>query len=225
MGKVSKNGKPLGRPPAKAKVGFKKHGGFAKGCSGNPFGRPRLVPAPTNELRALMEKEFNITIGKKTYAKMTGASLLALRAYELAVVKGDAQLIKMIFDRLDGRLLDGKPPDQQKKPKVIEFVYSNEQGNNISNDIDTNKDTTTTQGGALDSDQPGGREQTSTGNEANSIDIPANILGEKGENTEGEDEEEEDENETEIEVEESNGSREVKMLEGPEMVKRKSRVY
>jgi hypothetical protein len=160
-----------GKPGRKPKI--KTDGRWKPGQSGFPIGKaPKVkgaIELTTAALRTIMEKSFEIEVKDKVY-QGTGAEILALRTYELAVIKGDAALIKMIFDRIDGKLVDSgkqQPGTDSRQGRIVEFHYSKEDKASIPPPLP----------GA---EPQGGRERGMGETDDNSRYMPANLLGEKG---------------------------------------------
>lgn len=178
---------------------------WQKGQSGNPNGRPPALTSITKAIRNVMNVEATIEVGKVKYTG-TYAEILAKRIVELAVTKGDSQLIKLIVDRIDGRLIDNKkdtPPGQAGRGNIV-FNYSS---------VDNAGDVENAPAPAPEDE----REHLNNDNESNSKYVLANISGENRGNFEANVEE------TEAKIEPVNVV--VKREPEAEITRRKSRVY
>lgn len=80
---------------------------FQPGQSGNPGGRPKGAISLSTQLRKALKQK--ITLGDGT--KMSAADVVIRKAIQGAM-QGDVQLIRLIFDRIDGKI-----PDQATTPQ------------------------------------------------------------------------------------------------------------
>jgi hypothetical protein len=75
---------------------------FRPGQSGNPGGRPRGESLATH-LRRFLDGELRIR-GRAAGHGIRKRDLLIKKLFDRAVKQGDARLIKLIFERTDGRI-------------------------------------------------------------------------------------------------------------------------
>jgi hypothetical protein len=176
-------------------------------------GRPRKqVPMVTilNKLLTMTSIEINEYIKKP---KATAGELIMAKAILSATTKDNPQLLKLIIERVDGKIPDSKPPEKPGA-RIIEHTYKD----------NTNSDSSSSQAAAQ---LTRGRERPLDDEVVDSEYTPANILEKKGE-VEDEIESENGGNESEeVQVEEEVKMKSVVMgkVKEVEAVRRKSRTY
>jgi hypothetical protein len=169
------------------------------GISGNPAGRPRKATPLTKALGDLLLKQLTVTLPSGKVITGTCAEVLAQRMVEVAVESGSESMFKLILDRLDGKLGDGKlPGDKPAASKIVEHSYKDTYDNDVT--------PATSAAAAVE-----GREQPLEPGEADNKYTPENNFGKKTGKIEGEGEGEEEENIEEIDEKEAN---EVDKIEG-----------